>query len=155
MHSPFLELFPAAAAEVAPLRVGLTPVFLDNQTALVNEWRVYLERRLGRPVTFVQRARYREIIDLLRANKLDFAWICGYPYVNNRDVLTLLAVPVYWGFAGCKIHRVVATRKVSAISTRRQNRPQAGDVSRSPGHDGTDVFSGKTRTSAGARGGGL
>jgi phosphonate transport system substrate-binding protein len=91
-----LGRFPAAA-EVAPLRVGLTPVFLDDQTAFVNTWRIYLERRLERPVTFVQRARYREIIDLLRAGKLDFAWVCGYPYVNNRDVLTLLAVPVYWG----------------------------------------------------------
>ncbi len=86
-----------AAAEVAPVRVGLTPVFLDDQTAFVNAWRIYLEGRLGRPVVFVQRARYREIIDLLRASKLDFAWVCGYPYVKNRDVLTLLAVPVYWG----------------------------------------------------------
>lgn len=86
-----------AAAEVAPVRVGLTPVFLDDQTTFVNAWRIYLERQLGRPVVFVQRARYREIVDLLRASKLDFAWVCGFPYVNNRDALTLLAVPVYWG----------------------------------------------------------
>jgi len=86
-----------AAAEVAPVRVGLTPVFLDDQTAFVNAWRVYLEARLKRPVVFVQRARYREIIDLLRAGKLDFAWVCGYPYVHHREVMDLLAVPVYQG----------------------------------------------------------
>ncbi len=86
-----------AAAEVAPVRVGLTPVFLDDQTAFVNAWRAYLEARLMRPVVFVQRARYREIIDLLRASKLDFAWVCGYPYVHHREVMDLLAVPVYQG----------------------------------------------------------
>ena len=69
----------------------------------MNAWRIYLERRLGRPVVFVQRARYREIVDLLRAGKLDFAWVCGFPYVNNRDVLiTLLAVPVYQNSPGCR-----------------------------------------------------
>jgi phosphonate transport system substrate-binding protein len=87
----------SAAAEVAPVRVGLTPVFLDDQTAFVNAWRVYLEARLKRPVVFVQRSRYREIIDLLRAGKLDFAWVCGYPYVRHREVMDLLAVPVYQG----------------------------------------------------------
>jgi phosphonate transport system substrate-binding protein len=85
------------AADDAAVRIGLTPVFLDDQTAFVNAWRIYLEQRLARPVTFVQRARYREINDLLRAGKLDFAWVCGYPYVSNRDAMTLLAVPIYQG----------------------------------------------------------
>lgn len=94
-------LFMAAnawAAEAAtPVRIGLTPVFLDDQTAFVNAWRVYLETRLKRPVVFVQRASYREIIDLMRSGKLDFAWLCGYPYVRNRQSMNLLAVPVYQG----------------------------------------------------------
>lgn len=88
---------PARAAEPIALRIGLTPVFLDDQAALVSAWRGYLEARLHRPVVFVRRASYREIIDLLRQQKLDFAWVCGYPYVEHRDVLELLAVPVYRG----------------------------------------------------------
>ena len=86
-----------AMAEPAPLRIGLTPVFLDDQTAFVNTWRDYLAVKLKRPVQFVQRANYREITDLLRSGKLEFAWICGYPYVSNKDAVTLLAVPVYEG----------------------------------------------------------
>ncbi|PWB59784.1 MAG: ABC transporter substrate-binding protein [Nitrosomonadales bacterium] len=81
----------------APIRIGLTPVFLDDQTAFVNAWRTYLESRLKRPVVFVQRASYREIVDLMRNGKLDFAWLCGYPYVRNKQTMNLLAVPVYQG----------------------------------------------------------
>ena len=75
-------------------RIGLSPVFLDDQLAFLTSWRVYLQERLERPIQFVQRRTYREIIDLLLAQKLDFAWICGYPYVRNRADLQLVAVPL-------------------------------------------------------------
>lgn len=48
-----------------PIRIGLTPVFLDDQATFINEWRDYLQRHLAQPVTFVQRGTYREIVDLL------------------------------------------------------------------------------------------
>jgi phosphonate transport system substrate-binding protein len=80
-----------------PIRIGLTPVFLDHQPTLNNEWRLYLESRLGRPVIFVQRYNYHAIIDMLHNNKLDFAWVSGYPYVRNKDDLRLVAVPLYKG----------------------------------------------------------
>ena len=86
-----------AAGVDVPIRIGLTPVFLDDQTAFVNSWRVYLQNHLKRPVVFVQRASYREITDLMRSGKLDFAWLCGYPYVRNKQHMNLLAVPVYQG----------------------------------------------------------
>lgn len=79
------------------LRVGLTPVFLDSQVAFVNLWRRYLETRLGRPVQFVQRGSYRDIVVLLLQGRLDFAWLCGYPFVRYRQHLKLLAVPLYRG----------------------------------------------------------
>ena len=85
------------AAEPVALRIGLTPVFLDDQSAVVAAWHGYLESRLQRPVQFVRRATYREIVDLLRSQKLEFAWVCGYPFVENRDVLQLVAVPLYRG----------------------------------------------------------
>lgn len=88
-----------AAADPARgvLRVGLTPVFLDDQVAFLEAWREYLQAHLGRPVEFMQRGSYREILALLRQDKLDFAWVCGYPYARNRHELRLLAVPLFNG----------------------------------------------------------
>jgi phosphonate transport system substrate-binding protein len=87
----------AARAEPQPLRIGLTPVFLDDQVAFLNRWRAYLEKRLGQPVVFVQRASYREITELVRQNAIDVAWVCGLPYVRNASHMRLLAVPVFNG----------------------------------------------------------
>ena len=76
------------------VRIGLSPVFLDDQLAFLTTWRAYLQERIARPIQFVQRRTYREIIDLLLAQKLEFAWICGYPYVKYRPELQLVAVPL-------------------------------------------------------------
>lgn len=81
----------------SPIRIGLTPVFLDYQATFINEWRDYLQSHLAQPVIFVQRGNYREIVDLLHDGKLDFAWLCGYPYVRNKKFLRLVAVPLYRG----------------------------------------------------------
>lgn len=87
----------ATDGPATPLRIGLTPVFLDDQVAFLNQLRSYLEQRLFRPVAFVQRGSYREVVALLKQGKLDFAWLCGYPYVLNRESIKLLAVPIYQG----------------------------------------------------------
>lgn len=81
----------------AAVRIGLSPVFLDDQLSFLNDWRDFLQGRIGRAVRFVQRGSYREIMDLLLEEKLDFAWICGYPYVRHKAKLRLLAVPVSGG----------------------------------------------------------
>lgn len=86
---------PAPAAR--PLRFGLTPVILNERVAFLHEWGAWLAARLGRPVGFVQRATYREILGLLLRGGLDVAWICGYPYVQHRAELTLVAVPRFQG----------------------------------------------------------
>lgn len=85
------------AASEPPIRVGLTPAFLHDQHGLLADWRQYMEKRLGRRVEFVQRDSYRETMDLLRLEKIDFAWICDYPYVHLRKLVRLLAVPSYRG----------------------------------------------------------
>ncbi len=92
--------FGAFAAEPlrnTPVRVGLTPAFLHDQHGLLEEWRRYLEVKLRRPVHFIQRDSYRETMDLLRLEKLDFAWICDYPFVHLKKQVRLLAVPLYQG----------------------------------------------------------
>lgn len=79
------------------LRVGLTATFPHEQYRSIEEWRVYMERKLNRRVEFVRRDSYIETMDLLRLKKLDFAWICDYPYVYFKSQLRLMAVPVYQG----------------------------------------------------------
>jgi len=86
-----------AEQPAAALRIGLTPVFLDDQVAFLNSWRSYLERRLRQPLVFVQRGSYREVVNLLNQGQLDCAWLCGYPYVRHRERMRLLAVPLYRG----------------------------------------------------------
>lgn len=90
---------PAAvgADQPATLRIGLTPVFLDNKLSILRIWQRYLENRLQRQVEFVQRQTYREITDLLLAGDIQAAWICGFPFVRYSSQLTLLAVPLYRG----------------------------------------------------------
>ncbi len=80
-----------------PIRIALTPVFLDFQATFLDDLRHYLEQRMGHPIIFVRRGNYRNIINLLIDEKLDFAWLCGYPYVRNKAALQLVAVPLYKG----------------------------------------------------------
>lgn len=82
-------------ARANEVNIGLTPVILDDQAGFLDRWHDYLEQQLAQPVRFVQRGTYREIVDLLRQDKLDAAWLCGYPYVRNRAQLELLAVPLF------------------------------------------------------------
>lgn len=77
------------------LRVGMTPAFLNTQYGLLAQWREYMEAKLERPVEIVQRDSYRETMDLLRLEQVDFAWVCSYPYVYLRKQLRLVAVPLY------------------------------------------------------------
>ncbi len=93
----FWMLTSLALAAPRPLSIGITPVFLDDQATVLTDWQHYLESRLLRPVRFVQRASYREVVELVRDNKLDFAWICGDPYMRNKDRLQLVTVPLYHG----------------------------------------------------------
>lgn len=87
----------ARAEHDPPARIGLTPVFLDSRVSFLTQWRGYLERHLGRNVQFVQRGSYRDIVNLLLQGQIDFAWLCGYPYVRHQRQLSLLAVPLYQG----------------------------------------------------------
>jgi phosphonate transport system substrate-binding protein len=79
------------------VRIGLTPVFLDERVRLLQLWRDYLEPALGSAVEFVQRGTYGQVMDLLRAGDVHFAWVCGYPYVLHRRELLLVAVPQWRG----------------------------------------------------------
>lgn len=79
------------------LRFGTTPVFLDEQARFLTAWQAWLQKRLERPVRFVQRASYREIVENLLSGRIEAAWLCGYPYTRHKRELELVAVPRYQG----------------------------------------------------------
>lgn len=86
-----------AAMGEAPLRFGLTPVFLDSDAHLLAILERYLSARLARAVQLTKRRTYQEITTLLLTGQLDAAWICGFPYVQFRSQLALVAAPLYRG----------------------------------------------------------
>lgn len=87
----------ARAAGRAPVRFGLTPVFLESDLALLRALSDHMQAALGTPVELVKRRTYQEVVGLLLAGQLDAAWICGFPYVRHADRLSVLAVPVHRG----------------------------------------------------------
>lgn len=99
--------FPSQSVAGVPMRFATTPVFLNDQVSLLGRWQRYLEPKLGRPVRFIQRGTYREIVELLLANEVDAAWLCGYPLVLNEKRLSALAVPQHEGAALYRSHLVV------------------------------------------------
>lgn len=87
----------APAQTSAPVRIGLTQVFLDQRSGFLGRFRAYLETALGRPVAFVQRRSYADIVEQLLNGALSAACLCGYPFVRYRSAMQLCAAPVYDG----------------------------------------------------------
>jgi len=79
------------------VRIGTTPVFLDDQLNLLRSWRDYFEEQLRCKVSFVQRRSYQEITGLLLTDQIEVAWVCSPPYLMNASHLRLLCVPIYEG----------------------------------------------------------
>lgn len=88
---------PSVHALTGSVRFGLTPVFLSNDLELLDTLRAYLGEAIGEPVDLVSRRTYQEITALLVSGQLDAAWICGYPFVQFREELALLATPLWNG----------------------------------------------------------
>lgn len=94
---PFAPLLVARASAQGRLAFGLTPVFLTSDIELLAMLKLYLDAATGYDVQLVQRRTYEEITSLLISGQLHAAWICGYPYAQYRDQLSLVAVPVWQG----------------------------------------------------------
>lgn len=82
-----------ASTSTNAIRFGITAVFLYDRPRMLARWQSYLEGATGARVQFVQRGVYSPIIDGLRAGQIDFAWICGFPYVLHAREFRLVAVP--------------------------------------------------------------
>lgn len=95
----------AAAFAAAPvwaqsrkrIRFGLTPVFLDNDAEVLEALSRALFDAIGLHVEFEQRRTYEEVTGLLLQGSIDAAWLCGFPYLQHREELSVIAVPVWRG----------------------------------------------------------
>jgi phosphonate transport system substrate-binding protein len=92
--SPFK---PAVGKPNSAVAFGTTAVFLDNEISLLDQWSRELGDVCSADVKFVQRNSYREINELLADNRLDLAWVCGFPYVTHLQTMRLMAIPDYQG----------------------------------------------------------
>jgi phosphonate transport system substrate-binding protein len=90
-----IQAMPASAIE--PVRIGLTPTFLNERHALMADWRGYLERKMKQPVIFVLRDNYQETMELLHQRRIDVAWLCDCPHVTANPDFQLLATPLFQG----------------------------------------------------------
>lgn len=88
---------PAISSDSVAIRLGLTPVFLDNDAIVIERLREGLSAAMGGRVELFQRRTYQEITAALLSGSLDAAWICGYPFLQHRERMALLGVPVWRG----------------------------------------------------------
>ena len=107
----------AIAGSDRVIRFGLTPVFLSNDLALLENLERYLARATGYQVELVQKRTYQEITTLLVAGQLDAAWICGFPYIRFRESLELLSVPVWRGRPVYQSYLIAAPDREAGGST--------------------------------------
>lgn len=90
-----------------PLRLGITSATARGQYTLLEEWRSYLQHKLDRPVELVFRESYLESMDLMKQNKLDFAWVSSPAYFNNNRQTSLLVTPLYQGHPSDRSYLIV------------------------------------------------
>ena len=95
-----LLMMPGAFAGTGePIRLGLTAVVITENLRVLDQLSEYLGEKMGRDVELAMRKSYREVMDLLYSGAIDFAWICGFPYVEmkKQQAAHLLSIPVYRG----------------------------------------------------------
>jgi phosphonate transport system substrate-binding protein len=84
-------------AQTVPFRFALTPVFLDNDAAVISALRGALAVAMGQEIELVQRRTYQEITGALLDGSVAAAWTCGYPFLQHLTELSLLGVPMWRG----------------------------------------------------------
>ncbi|MFQ5847019.1 MAG: phosphate/phosphite/phosphonate ABC transporter substrate-binding protein [Candidatus Methylomirabilales bacterium] len=82
-----------------PLRIGITGVLVEHNRSLNEEMMIYIGRKLGRTTVIVHRKSYQEMSDLLERGLVDAAFVCGLPYVIDREKFgeELLVAPIFNG----------------------------------------------------------
>lgn len=100
---------PALVRTTGPIRLGLTPVFLDNDAEVIARLREAIGAGTGRVIDLVQRRTYQEVTGLLLEGGVEAAWLCGYPFLQHEATLSLLGVPVWRGAPLYRSYLIVGT----------------------------------------------
>ncbi len=102
-------LGPARASHEPIVRFGLTAVVSAKNLRFFDRLGRYLDSKIKWPVEFVRTRSYQEVMERLRAEELEFAWICGYPFVQRREpeFISLLAVPIFRGAPRYRSYTIV------------------------------------------------
>lgn len=121
--------------DALPLRIGLTPVFLDNEWVVLEDLRDHVHAMTGYSAEFVQRRTYKEVVALLLLGELDAAWLCGYPLLQHADRLQALALPVWNGAPRYRGYIITADdRQASEIAELRGDIHAYSDPDSNSGH---------------------
>jgi phosphonate transport system substrate-binding protein len=88
---------PASLRARSRFSFALTPVFLDNDSVVIDALRDALAAATGFDIELVQRRTYQEVTGALLDGSVDAAWLCGYPYLQHAARLELLGVPLWRG----------------------------------------------------------
>lgn len=86
---------PHIAFAASPVRLAITPVFADGDIDVIGHLQAALEKGMARPVEIVQRRTYQEVTGLLLSGNVEAAWICGFPFLQHKAQLSILAVPLW------------------------------------------------------------
>lgn len=99
---------PLARAE-KPIRIGLTKAVYVDESVAYDRWASYFSKKLSRPVKFIFRKSYNDIQQMLKWGEIDFAWICGYPYVMGKKegFLRYVATPMIKNHSMYRIYLIV------------------------------------------------
>lgn len=89
-------------SDTEPLRVAVSAMISPKETLVYyRDLLDYIAGQVGRPIELTQRATYTEVNDLIRAGKVDLAFVCTWAYVDGKDQfgMDLLAAPQVAGEA--------------------------------------------------------
>ena len=128
---------PLAARAQEPLRVSAIPD--ESPTELQRKFAplgAYLEKAVGRPVTFVPVSDYAATVEGLAAGRLDLVWYGGFTFVQARR-RTGNAIPVVQREEDARFHSkfiVPAGSKARTLADLEGARFAFGSVSSTSGH---------------------
>lgn len=99
---------PHIAFASSPVRLAITPVFADGDVDVIGHLQRALEMSMARPVEIVQRRTYQEVTGLLLSGNVEAAWICGFPFLQHKAHLSILAVPLWHTMPTYRSYLIVA-----------------------------------------------
>jgi len=93
-----------------PIRIGITPAIVHDEYLLMMICASIWSGKPGASVELASRNSYRDTIDMVKQDELDFAWVSAYPfvYLQQNFHARLLAMPFSTGAPLSRAYLIVA-----------------------------------------------